>query len=357
MSKKYRSVFLSFAPAAIALVITSSSGNAHDCNGFDGVANFDQGLVLTATTNAPAGARGRAEFIAVNDRGTNYQMLFVKTTGLTNSVYTVHLTDDTRTNTYDLGTLNVVTRTNLFRLCHDGSRDHDEGDDDDQGDEDGRDGRDGSGDRDGHRSGEDGRGFFSWGWGMSAGFRDWADRNREDSRWREDWTGLLSLAACTNLHTFATNVCWWYTNTLTVGSGSFVLPAGLSQTNAGIIDISDSNSVVVLTGDFSKATNSTIVYKEIVDITPGTATNAHGTATISYRMARSRSVGTFNLEAAGLPACDRLCLTANGTNTVKAVTSRTGTLRVRSFPRVNIATLQTVVAKDRATNVVFTVDF
>ena len=352
MLKNYRSALLSFVPAAVALFIAASPGSAHECNGFDGVANFDQGLVLTATTNAPAGARGRAEFIAVNDRGTNYQMLFVKTTGLTNSVYAVRLTDDTGTNTYDLGTLNVVTRTNLLGFCgtrsgHDGAGGDDQGENE-QGD---------SGDRDQQGSGEDGRGDFHWSWSTNVTFQDWGDRDREDSRRRSGWMGLLSLATCTNLHNFATNACWWYTNTLTVGSGSFVLPAGLNQTNAGVLKVSDSNDVVVLTGDFSTTTNSTIIYKEIVDIVPGTATNAHGTATITYQLARSKCAGTFNLDAAGLTASQKLFLTANGTNTVKAFTSQTGTLRVRSFPRLNVATLKDVVARDCATNFVFTVNF
>src|SRR5258705_11716402 len=79
--------------------------------------NLDQGLILTPTTNAPAGAKGKAEFILVNDNGTNYEMLFVKTINLTNSDYTVEVTDDTGTNTYNLGTLNVVTDTNLDAGC------------------------------------------------------------------------------------------------------------------------------------------------------------------------------------------------------------------------------------------------
>src|SRR5215471_7872499 len=65
---------------------------------FRGVANFEQGLVLMATSNAPAGAKGKADFIAVNDHGTNYELLFVKTIGLTNGVYSVHLADGTGTN-------------------------------------------------------------------------------------------------------------------------------------------------------------------------------------------------------------------------------------------------------------------
>src|SRR5262249_20815967 len=131
-----------FAAVSITLFGSQPFASAHDDEHFRGddnerfrgVANFEQGLVLTATSNAPAGAKGKAEFIAVNDHGTNYEMLFVKTIGLTNGVYSVHLADATRTNIFDLGTLNVVTKTNLLRLC--GTR----SDDDDQGEDENEDG-------------------------------------------------------------------------------------------------------------------------------------------------------------------------------------------------------------------------
>jgi hypothetical protein len=285
-----------------------------------------QGLVLTPTTNAPAGAKGRAEFIVVNDNGTNYEMLFVKTVNLTNSTYTVELSDDTGTNIFNLGTLNVVTKTNL----------------------------------------DAGRHFnrFCAPWGgrtnaPSAGYSKWV---KETARKKAAWSKLMRLSSCTNLITFATNAYCWHTNTLSIGSGSFLLPAGLSQSNATIINVSgstatSSNDVVLLTGDFSTATNATILYKEIANIVPGTATNAQGAATITYRLARNKAVGTFKLQATGLPLNERLYLTADGTNTIKVCTGSQGALTVRSFRRLDIANVQNIVATDRSSNVVFSVNF
>jgi len=167
----------------------------------------------------------------------------------------------------------------------------------------------------------------------------------------------MHLGTCTNLATFATNAYCWHTNTLTVGSGSFLLPDGLSHSNAATITVSDSNNVVALMGDFTAATTSTVIFKEIADIVPGTATNAQGTATITYRLANNKAVGTFKLQATGLPPGEKLYLTADGTNTCKVFTGSQGALNVRSFRHLDVATIQSIVATDTSSNVVFTVNF
>src|SRR5262249_17595074 len=128
MKRRSLSLLAAFAMMAIN---TKAETDAETCADFHGTADFSQRLILTATSNAPAGARGKAAFIAVDDNGTNYEALFVKTFGLGEGVYTVSVTDDTGTNTFDLGTLNVMTVTN----CHHGD---DQGEnDDDQGENDG----------------------------------------------------------------------------------------------------------------------------------------------------------------------------------------------------------------------------
>ena len=283
--------------------------------------NLDHGLILTPTTNAPAGAKGRAEFIVVNDNGTNFEMLFVKTVNLTNGDYTVEVTDDTGTNAFSLGTLNVITKTNVDSGCHFT------------------------------------RSCPPWGGATNApwaGFMKWV---RDTAQKEAHFSKLMHLGANTNLTTFATNAYCWHTNTLSVGSGSFLLPDGLSHSNATTITVSDSSTNVVLTGDFSTATNSIIVYKEIANIIPGTATNAEGSATITYRLARNKAVGTFKLQATNLPPSQKLYLTADGTNTVKVYTGSQGALTVRSFRRLNLATVQNIVATDTSSNVVFSVNF
>src|SRR5271170_1349449 len=90
---------------------------AHDREG-DGRDNhcflqLEQGITLTATTNAPAGATGKAELVGECASGTNSSVLLVRTSGLTDGTYTVSVTDDTGTNTFVLGTFDVAVPTNM----------------------------------------------------------------------------------------------------------------------------------------------------------------------------------------------------------------------------------------------------
>jgi hypothetical protein len=348
MRKHFLVLFSSFTAVLLAALTVQAHDHTNSCSGFHGVANFSQGLVLTPTTNAPTGAKGKAQLIAVDDNGTNYALLFVKTTGLTNGAYTVSATDDTGTNTFDLGSLNVSTVTNSGGGggCHvgRGGDDNDDQGDDDQGDNHQRDSHRGDNDQGQHP-------------GPGTCWTNWMHCCAQTNCM---WTNVFNLGQCTNLFCFATNAHCWFTNTLTVGSGSFVLPDGLTVTNIGLITVSDSSNNVVLSGDFSGNTNTVIIYKIIADVIPGTATNAQGSATISYRQVNSRTVGTFALKVTGLPACEKLWLTANAaetTNSVKVVTNRKGNLNVRGFRRVDVSTIQSVVATDCSSNVVFSVDF
>ena len=281
--------------------------------------DFQQGIVLTATTNAPAGASGKAQIIAVNNNGTNLALLFVKTTGLTNGTYNVSLTDLGGSNTFNLGSLNVAPRRDWFHfLSHNGNND----DDDSDGD---------------HASG-------NW--------NDWVSRCAGTN---SAWTNVFCGGGSTNQ--FWTNVFHWYTNCLTVGSGSFVLPSGLAPTNVGDIFISDSNGVVDLSGSFAGVTNSTSIRIETVSLVPGTATNVQGQATLTMINKNGKTFEAFKLTATGLDARQKLYLTANGTNTVRVCTSPAGTLRVNSLGRFRLVNLQTVVATDVSSNVVFSVSF
>jgi len=328
--------------------------------------DFQQGVVLTATSNAPAGASGKAQIVAINDNGTNTSVLFVKTTGLTNGTYYVSLTQLGNSNITSLGSLNVAGSPGCFRFGHRHGRGHgggyddgdrhgnDDGDDDDEDDDDGE---RGDGDRDdsyranGNR-GDGDRSYGDHGDWISSSFTNWLTRcSRTDSAFRH----LVCGGVATNR--FRTNIYHWYTNCLTVGSGSFLLPSGLVQSNVAEILISDSNGDVVLFGDFSGVTNSTSVYIETVDLVPGTATNLQGTATLTLITRNGKGVGVLKLYATGLDPLEKLYLTANGTNTCRVRTSASGTLKVKTLPRINLFNLQTLVATDVSSNIVFTADF
>jgi hypothetical protein len=84
---------------------------------------FREDVLLGATNDAPAGATGRAELDENNDDGTNVAMVTVEAEGLLSGTYTVDLTDETGTNTFALGDLDVSVHTNwptaaasLFRI-------------------------------------------------------------------------------------------------------------------------------------------------------------------------------------------------------------------------------------------------
>src|SRR5258707_768156 len=73
---------------------------------------FDREIVLMATTNAPAGATGKAELESDDEDGTTSAQLQVETEGLLAGTYTVSVTDVSGTNTFVLGTFDVGSSTN-----------------------------------------------------------------------------------------------------------------------------------------------------------------------------------------------------------------------------------------------------
>src|SRR5262245_48451598 len=88
----------SILAGGVALVLFANEGE--DDDNIQGTEQFHQEIVLTATTNAPAGATGEAEFEAENDHGTNSASLNIETEGLADGTYTVSVTDTTGTNTF-----------------------------------------------------------------------------------------------------------------------------------------------------------------------------------------------------------------------------------------------------------------
>jgi len=322
--------------------------------------DLQQGVVLMATSNAPAGASGRAWMVAINDNGTNTSVLFIKTTGLTNGDYFVSLGQLGNTNITSLGSLNVAGSPGCLSCGHE-DEDGDE-DSEDHGDGEHGDGEHGGGHHDRghhgggkhgaekHRGGKHGDGEHDN--GISSSFTNWLARcSKHDDAFRH----FVGGNDATNQ--FRTNIYHWYTNCLTVGSGSFLLPSDLVQSNIAGIWISDSNGRVVLSGDFTGVTNSTSVYIETVSLEPGTATNLQGMATLKLTTRNGRTVGAFKLSASGLEPRQKLYLTANGTSICPVRTSSTGTLTIKRLPRANLATLQTLVATDTSSNIVFSASF
>jgi hypothetical protein len=228
-------------------------------------------------------------------------------------------------NTYSLGSLNVPASRGWFDSRWGGGRDRD--------------------------GGHDGRCDFD------GGRRDnnWSDWLGRWGRYNSAFTNLIRTGGTTNL--FYRNAFRWFTNCLTMGSGSFVLPSALAATNVAGVFVSDAGGAVVLAGDFTGVTNTTSIYIETVGLVPGTATNVQGQATLTLTTRNGRTSGAFKLTASGLDARERLYLTANETNTFRVFTSRSGTLNVNYLARTKAVDLHTVVATDVSSNVVFSVSF
>jgi hypothetical protein len=148
------------------------------------------------------------------------------------------------------------------------------------------------------------------------------------------------------------------TNIVNVGSSQFSLPSGLDATNVAFLFVYDTNGVVDLTGDFTSLTNMTaLVYNETVSVIPGTASRVQGHGTLSLAYKKGKTTGSFKLDATGLTPRQTLYLKANGVSSATASTSTKGALKVQRLPRVNLANLQDLEAKDKTGNVVFSLKF
>jgi len=148
------------------------------------------------------------------------------------------------------------------------------------------------------------------------------------------------------------------TNTIDFGRGRFDLPAGLDATNVAFLFVYDTNGVVNLTGDFTTLTNITaLVYNVTVAVTPGTASQVKGQGTLTLAYKKGKTFSSFSLNAAGLPPKQNLYLKANGVSSTTTSTSTKGTVKVKALPHANLAGLQTLEAKDKIGNVVFSLKF
>lgn len=309
---------------------------AHD--GWDGdgdhhgFLHLEQGITLTATTNAPSGATGKAELVAECAGGTNMSVLLVQTAGLTDGTYTVSVTDDTGTNTFVLGTFDVAAPTNRNSHC-------------------------------GHLglTNEFGGGCtFTNGFDFSA-WTNWVCQSVS--------TNVFNPGICTNFAGLWTN---WFatctisnhpphheTNGVQTTGGSFILPASLEATNVASVSIADSNSVVDLVGDFTNITNVvTCAFDTGCDLTPGTNwPNVHGSATITFTEVRGREHGKFLLTAQGAPAGQKYALFVNGAPTGRTRSDKLGNVTITNLHQKDLSTVKTVVVTDGNDNVVFSVSF
>jgi hypothetical protein len=316
---------------------------AHDADGWDNHAclRLHQGITLTATTNAPAGATGKAELLGECRSGTNSAVLLVETKGLDDGTYTVSATDETGTNTFVLGTFDVGIVTNghcgcrhpIFPVRPIGP-------------------------------------FWTNGFGSGCTFTN----GFNFAAWtncvcQPVWTNALDTGICTNFAGLWTN--WFATCSLTnrpshhrtnevqITGGSFLLPTSLSPTNVASVSIADSNSVVDLVGDFTSITNTvTCGYDLTCSITPGTnCPSIQGSATISFTAEHGREHGTFLLTAQGAPADLKYAVFVNGTADGTTRSDKHGNVTIKNLHQKDLTTVKTVVVTDANHNAVFSASF
>ena len=133
MNKRFLTLLAAVSVLAAGLTSAAFADDGEDDDDIQGMEQLHLEVVLIATTNAPAGATGEAEFEGENDHGTNSATLEVETEGLAVGTYTVSVTDNTGTNTYVLGTFDVSSATDT------NEDDDSQGDNDDQGEDTGED--------------------------------------------------------------------------------------------------------------------------------------------------------------------------------------------------------------------------
>ena len=282
---------------AVARADDSNHGHDGDSEG------FEQVTLLLPTVNTATNATGAVKMETEFEHGTNQTEVKVSVLGLAVGLYNVTVTDTTGTNVFDLGTINVINKLSKFE-----GWEHDE-------------------------------------------FACHFPTNLP--------IALTNLPdVLTNLTCLLTNFPPKLTNSVNFGRAEFILPSEIDPTNVAYLFIYDTNGVVNLTGDFLNLTNiSALVYNKTVGVIPCSATNVQGKGTLTLAYKKGKTSSSFKLNASGLPAKQTLTLQADGVKSTSTSTGSKGTVKVQNLPKVNLANLQIVEAKDKGGKVVFRLEF
>lgn len=316
MVTKYLSRLAVIAVLASGFVLAARADEGGDDGEIDGTEELHLDVVLTATTNAPAGATGSVKLESEYDHGTNDAVLLVQTAGLSNGAYTVSITDLTGTNTYVLGTFDPSTLTG-------------DGEDDDQNEE---------------HHGDSTNAFSNCSFTNNFDCASWTN-------WVGSWTNWFGSGSCTNQQGEDDG------DDDTDHKVAFLLPDGVNALDIASLEIADSNSVVMLTGDFSTATTNGH-YDADCAVTPGPlAPTLTGRATINVLIKKSKSRGAFLLTAQGAPANLKLNVIVNGLPKGSARSDKLGNVTIKKLREKNLATVRSVILEDQDSNQVLSVRF
>ena len=146
----------------------------------------------------------------------------------------------------------------------------------------------------------------------------------------------------------------------TVGGASFPLPAGLDPTNVATIAITDTNGLVDLTGNFANAHRlPPCLFDTHISLVPGPiCANLLGSAWLHVESVRGKTHARFTLTASGAPAKARWNFFVNGVQIGTVKSDRRGRLIVNKLPKnTDPLGLTTIAAEDTAGNAAFTASF
>jgi hypothetical protein len=271
-----------------------NGGNDNERGGqVNGEEALEQEIVLTATADAPAGTKGKAELKATNVNGVASAILKLEIEGLAPGTYTVtstSLADGTTTTV--LGTFDVTAPSTGGT-----------GGDDNTGDD--------------HQGGTTG--------GSTTGGTDANNQGTEDHA--AAVSGVIKRE-----HGGSNNGGDDGEAEVVFGTADGIaFPTGFNPLDIGAVTISDANSVVLLNGSFAAASSTT--FTAAVQVTGAAADpTASGTAVVKARVKNNRLTQRFALAAKGLPGNANVTVSFNGAQTVKAHTSKKGTLGLTHLP-------------------------
>ncbi len=251
----------------------------HERGGSDvsGTEHLEQKILLTATVDAPAGAKGKAELEAEDHQGISAAELKLEVEGLADGIYTVTVTSLADAAPTVLGTFELVPATT-------GGGDHDDHDEDDDSEDESHDG-------DSHR--------------RSASTTHHDDNDESESE------------------------------IVFGGEHGIAFPDGFNPLDIGGISIADADGVVILQGSFADLASLQLSnFAAAVPVEPGVAAvAATGTVTIRAKVVRKSLSQRFALAAHNLPKSADLTLTFNNAQTAKVRTNRKGNLAVSRLPK------------------------
>jgi hypothetical protein len=261
-------------------------------------------IILVATTNAPAGAKGCAKLEADDNNGTNTATLEIKTTGLDPGDYDISVVRKSDGSTVDLGLITITDcsqsgQTNEDNEMEDNSSNDGSGDQGDQGDN-----------QDGDSQGGDQGGGCHCGGGT-----------------------LQSVSQVD-------------------------LPPDLDPMDIAQIIVSDTSGNPLLVGDLVDPTNGTqINFKACIHLSPDQgAPNCQGTAQVSTTANKGKLKSRFTMVASNVPANSTFDVHMNGHVVGKAKSNKKGKVLVKKLP-ANTLNLQSVQLKDSQGNTVANAKF